>query len=60
MPSSRWGSAITIMEEMHWSWGEYLDAPAELVDEIGARMAARSKAEREQQRRAEQAAKRKR
>jgi hypothetical protein len=58
VPSSRWGNEITIMEEMHWSWSEYLDAPAELVDEIGARRAGRAKAEKEQQRKSELAAKR--
>lgn len=60
MPSSRYGDAIMVMQEMHWSWDAYLEAPAELVDEITARMQGRVMAEREQQRASEMAAKRKR
>ena len=58
MPSSKYGDAITVMEEMHWAYDAYLDAPAELVDEIKARLAGRAKAEKEQQRKSELASKR--
>jgi hypothetical protein len=39
--STRFGAAITIMKEMHWSWGDYMAAPAGLVDEIATRIEAR-------------------
>ena len=36
------------MVEMGWSWQDYSEAPAEMVDEIEVRLWARAKVEREQ------------
>lgn len=46
MTESLYGSAIDVMEMMGWTWWEYLDAPADLADEIGARLAAKAAAAR--------------
>lgn len=37
------------MQHMGWGWSEYCDAPADLVDEIGARMAGQATYQREQE-----------
>ena len=46
MTESIYGGAVDVMEMMGWTWDEYLDAPADLVDEIGARLAAKAAAAR--------------
>lgn len=38
---SRYGAALAVMQEMHWSWPDLIAAPFDLVQEIEARLAAR-------------------
>jgi len=48
IPSSRYGTEISVMETMHWSWAEYQDAvhnaPAELMDELLIKLQKRAQA----------------
>jgi len=44
VPSSRYGIATDVMETMSWTWAEYNDAPAELVDEITVKIVKRAQA----------------
>ena len=46
MTESLYGNAVDVMEMMGWTWWEYLDAPDDLVAEIGARLAAKAAAAR--------------
>ena len=39
----RYAGMINVMEEMHWSWRDVMEAPADLVEEIGVRMEARGR-----------------
>lgn len=39
---TRYGSAIAIMQEMSWSWSEFLEAPYDLIEEIWIRLQART------------------
>lgn len=39
---TRYGGAIAIMQEMNWSWSEFLEAPHDLVEEIWIRLQART------------------
>jgi len=56
LPSSRWGHVIDVLEETHWSFEAYCEAPGELVDELQIRIAARREVEHKQAKRAEQQA----
>ncbi len=40
---SRYGALIGVMREMHWSWGDLMSAPADLVEEICERVDAHAK-----------------
>ncbi len=31
---SRYGALIGVMRDMHWSWGDLMAAPADLVEEV--------------------------
>ena len=48
LPSSRYGNALTVMEALHWTWQEYLDAPWDLVEEELTRLNKRALAEKRQ------------
>ena len=39
---SRYGALIGVMREMHWSWGDVMSAPADLVEEITERIEAQA------------------
>lgn len=36
--TTRYGREIAVMKEMHWSYGDYLDAPTDMVEEIEQRI----------------------
>jgi hypothetical protein len=38
----QFAAEIVIMQEMHWSWSELLEAPVLLVEEIAERVRARN------------------
>jgi hypothetical protein len=37
---TRYGILIAIMREYHWSWQDILNAPSDLIQEIGQRLSA--------------------
>lgn len=39
--ATRYGDELAVMQEMSWSWRDLQDAPADLVEEIRVRRAAR-------------------
>ena len=45
VPSSRYGTALAVMEGMHWTYDEYLAAPYDLIDELTTRIRKRTLAE---------------
>ena len=53
MPSSRYGRELDVIEAMHWTDGEYLAQPADLVDELMTRIEKRALADRKKAKRAE-------
>ena len=40
---SRYGSLISVMERMHWSWQDLKNAPADLIEEIIQRIQSESR-----------------
>ena len=46
VPASRYGKALNIMETMHWTWDEYLEQPADMIEEMTIRLQKRALAER--------------
>jgi len=44
LAAGRYGAAIAIMRELHWSWRDLRDAPADLVQELLIRMGAENDA----------------
>lgn len=50
---TRYGVLIAIMREYGWSWQDLLNAPADLVEEVAARLAAENHWTQEKQRRDE-------
>lgn len=56
VPSARWSEVIDVLEEWHVSYGEYLDAPDEMVQEWAVRIQARRTVEYKEHRRREQQA----
>jgi hypothetical protein len=44
LPSSRYAGALGIMEAMQWTYQEYLDQPADLIDELEIRLEKRAAA----------------
>jgi len=39
---SRYGDLIGVMREMHWSWGDLVGAPSDLVEEVIERIRAQA------------------
>ncbi len=39
---SRYGALIGVMREMHWSWSDLMNTPADLVDEVIERIRAQA------------------
>ena len=46
---SRYGLQLDIMERMHWTWQELTEQPADLIDELTAKMIGRAKADKKRQ-----------
>jgi len=47
LPSSRYADYLAIAEAYGWTYDDYLNAPAELVDEMRLRLRARALAEQQ-------------
>lgn len=42
VPDSLYGDKLPIMEAMHWTLEQYLDHPADLIDELRIKLNARA------------------